>query len=105
MDIDDYVNGLIKENENLKNTIEFLKNEEKTQNLKYRNIDNKTLEQITQENTILLTNNEKIRHIIEEINIIHYFHPSNIQDAIVLNKKLISENLSLREKLHDIYDI
>lgn len=31
MDIDDYINGLIKENENLKNIVESLKNEVKTQ--------------------------------------------------------------------------
>lgn len=31
MDIDDYVNGLIKENESLKNTVESLKNEVTTQ--------------------------------------------------------------------------
>lgn len=31
MDIDDYINGLIKENENLKNIVESLKNEVRTQ--------------------------------------------------------------------------
>lgn len=31
MDIDDYINSLIKENENLKNIIQSLKNEIKTQ--------------------------------------------------------------------------
>jgi predicted nuclease with TOPRIM domain len=31
MDIDDYINSLIKDNENLKNTVESLKNEIKTQ--------------------------------------------------------------------------
>lgn len=31
MDIDDYINGLIKENENLKNIVESLKNEIKIQ--------------------------------------------------------------------------
>ena len=31
MDIDDYINSLIKDNENLKNTIESLKNEIRTQ--------------------------------------------------------------------------
>jgi hypothetical protein len=30
-DIDDYINGLIKENENLKNIVESLKNEVRTQ--------------------------------------------------------------------------
>jgi len=31
MNIDDYINGLIKENENLKNMVESLKNEVRTQ--------------------------------------------------------------------------
>lgn len=31
MDIDDYINSLIKENENLKNIVQSLKNEVKTQ--------------------------------------------------------------------------
>jgi predicted nuclease with TOPRIM domain len=31
MDIDDYINSLIKDNENLKNTVESLKNEIRTQ--------------------------------------------------------------------------
>jgi len=31
MDIDDYINSLVKDNENLKNTIESLKNEIRTQ--------------------------------------------------------------------------
>lgn len=31
MDIDDYINSLIKDNENLKNTLESLKNEIRTQ--------------------------------------------------------------------------
>jgi hypothetical protein len=31
MDIDDYINSLVKDNENLKNTVESLKNEIRTQ--------------------------------------------------------------------------
>lgn len=68
-------------------------------------IEDKTLEEITNENKVLLVDNEKMRHIIEDVNIIHYFHPTNIKDAVSLNKKLTSENLALREKLEDIYDL
>lgn len=38
VDIDDYINGLIKENENLKNIIESLKNEVKTQRKEIANL-------------------------------------------------------------------
>jgi hypothetical protein len=46
-----------------------------------------------------------MRHIIEDINIIHYDHPKNIQDAMTLNNRLYRENSFLKEKLEDIYDI
>jgi hypothetical protein len=65
----------------------------------------KNIEKITSENKALLIDNERMRHIIEDINIIHYDHPKNIQDAMTLNNRLYRENSFLKEKLEDIYDI
>lgn len=56
MDIDDYINSLIRENENLKNTVESLKNEVKTQR--------KEISLLREERRTILNNDKRPNNVI-----------------------------------------
>jgi len=63
-----------------------------------------TQSELDERNKILIIENNKIRRIIDEIDLLHY-RSINEEAANKRYESLVRENIDLKTKLADIYDL